>query len=145
MLKNLTAMQETQLIPGVERFPGVGNGNPLQYSCLGNAMDRKAWRATVHKVTKSQRHTHRPSIYYLCTQSSQYSCETIISILQMKKEKLKKSHTHPRSQSLRVCLGPNFGVLGSTFALSPSSVVIQQSLSGKTCTLQSIFMPEKSS
>ena len=41
------------LIPGSGRSPGEGNGNPLQYSCLGNAMDRAAWRATVHGVTKS--------------------------------------------------------------------------------------------
>ena len=41
-------------IPGSERSPGEGNGNPLQYSCLGNPMDRGACRATVHGVTKSQ-------------------------------------------------------------------------------------------
>ena len=40
-------------IPGVGRSPGGGNGNPLQYSCLENPMDRGAWRATVHWVTKS--------------------------------------------------------------------------------------------
>ena len=42
------------LIPGSERSPGEGNSNPLQYSCLENPMDRKAWQATVHRVTKSQ-------------------------------------------------------------------------------------------
>ena len=42
-------------IPGSGRSPGKGNGNPLQYSCLGNPMDRKAWWAIVHGVTKSQR------------------------------------------------------------------------------------------
>ena len=36
------------LIPGLERSPGEGNGNPLQYSCLGNPMDKGAWQATVH-------------------------------------------------------------------------------------------------
>ena len=35
-------------IPGWERSPGEGNGNPLQYSCLANPMDRRAWGATVH-------------------------------------------------------------------------------------------------
>ena len=40
-------------IPGLERSPGEGNGSPLQYSCLENPMDRGAWRATVHRVTKS--------------------------------------------------------------------------------------------
>ena len=41
-------------IPGLGRSIGGGNGNPLQYSCLGNSMDRRAWRATVHGVPKSQ-------------------------------------------------------------------------------------------
>ena len=42
------------LIPGSGRSPGEGNGNPLQYSCLGNPRDRGAWQATVHGVTQSQ-------------------------------------------------------------------------------------------
>ena len=41
------------LIPASERSPGERNGNPLQYSCLGNLMDRGAWRATVHVVAES--------------------------------------------------------------------------------------------
>ena len=43
---------DADLIPGLGSFPGEGNGNPTQYSCLGNPMDRGAWRATVYKVTK---------------------------------------------------------------------------------------------
>ena len=46
--------RDTGLIPGLERSSGERKGNPLQYSCLGNPMDRGAWRATVHRVTKSQ-------------------------------------------------------------------------------------------
>ena len=42
------------LIPGSGSSPGEGNGNPLQYSCLGNPMDGGAWWAAVHGVTKSQ-------------------------------------------------------------------------------------------
>ena len=42
------------LIPGSGRSPGEGNGNPLQYSCLENSMDRGAWRATVYGVAKSR-------------------------------------------------------------------------------------------
>ena len=42
------------LIPRSGRFPGKGNGNVLQYSCLGNAMDRGAWRTTVHEVAMSR-------------------------------------------------------------------------------------------
>ena len=41
------------LIPGSGRSPGEGNGNPFQYSCLENPMDRGAWQATVHRVAKS--------------------------------------------------------------------------------------------
>ena len=41
-------------IPGMGTSPGGGNGNPLQYSCLGNLMDRGAWRGTVRGVAKSQ-------------------------------------------------------------------------------------------
>ena len=42
------------LIPGSGSSPGEGNGNPLQYSCLENPMNRGAWWATVHRVAKSQ-------------------------------------------------------------------------------------------
>ena len=41
-------------IPGLERFPGEGNGNPLQYSCLKNPMDRGPWWAAVHGLAKSR-------------------------------------------------------------------------------------------
>ena len=58
MVKNLPAnagnVRNTGLIPGSGRSPGVGNGNPLQYSCLENSMDRGAQWATVHGVTKSR-------------------------------------------------------------------------------------------
>ena len=43
---------DPSLIPGSRRSPGEGNGNPLQYSCLENPMDRGAWWATVHGVTR---------------------------------------------------------------------------------------------
>ena len=45
---------DTVSIPGSGRFPGEGNGSPLQYSCLENPMDRGAWWATVHGVAKSR-------------------------------------------------------------------------------------------
>ena len=50
---NTGDLRDTGSIPGLGRFPGEGNGNLLQYSWLGNTMDRGAWRATVHGVTKS--------------------------------------------------------------------------------------------
>ena len=45
---------DLSLIPGLERSPGGENGNPLHISCPENPMDRGAWQATVHGVTKSQ-------------------------------------------------------------------------------------------
>ena len=51
------------LIPKWGRFPGGGNGNPLQYSCLENSMDRGAWWATVHRVTKSQTRLKRLNMH----------------------------------------------------------------------------------
>ena len=58
MIKNLPANAEDARdagsIPLLGRSPGGGNGNPLLYSCLGNPMDRGAWKATVPGVTKSQ-------------------------------------------------------------------------------------------
>ena len=56
MLKNLPAnagdAKDLGLIPGSGRSPGGGHDNPLQYSCLGNPMDRGAWGAIVHRVSK---------------------------------------------------------------------------------------------
>ena len=53
VVKNPTANAgDVGSVPGLGRSPGEGRGNPLQYSCLGNPVDRGAWRATVHGVTK---------------------------------------------------------------------------------------------
>ena len=60
MVKNPSANAEDirytdiHKIPGLGRSPGEGNGNPLQYDCLGNPMNRGAWQVTVHGVTKSR-------------------------------------------------------------------------------------------
>ena len=57
MGKNLPAnggdARDMGSISGLGRFPGGGHGNPLQYSCLENPMDREAWEATAHRVAKS--------------------------------------------------------------------------------------------
>ena len=57
-VKNLPAnaddIRDAGSIPGSGRSPGGGHGNPLQYSCLENPMDRGVWRATVHRVAKRQ-------------------------------------------------------------------------------------------
>ena len=56
MVKNPSASagdaRDLGLIPGLGRSPGGGHGNPLQYSCLENSMDRGAWRATDHRVAE---------------------------------------------------------------------------------------------
>ena len=57
-------------IPGLGRSPGGGNGNPLQYSCLENPMDKVAWQATVHRVAKKGGHNRvtkqQPHLHKLC-------------------------------------------------------------------------------
>ena len=47
-------VEDSGLIPGLERSLGGENGNPLQCSCLGNSMDRGVWKAAVHRVAESQ-------------------------------------------------------------------------------------------
>ena len=49
---NAGDLRDSGLISGLGRFPGKGNDNPLQYSCLENPMDRGAWQATVHGVAR---------------------------------------------------------------------------------------------
>ena len=73
MAKNLPANAgNAGSIPMLERWPAEGNGNPLQYSCLENPMDRRAWWATVYGVAKSQirlsahTHTHNTKYPVIC-------------------------------------------------------------------------------
>ena len=53
---------DEDLIPGLGRSPGEGNGNPLQYSCLGNSVDRGPWRAMVYKVKELDMTEHTVSV-----------------------------------------------------------------------------------
>ena len=64
---NAGDVKDVGSIPGSGRFPGGEHGNPLQYSCMENLINRGAWWATIHRVAKSQTprkglstHTHRP-------------------------------------------------------------------------------------
>ena len=53
VVKNMpTSSGDVDSLPGSGRYPGEGNDNPLQYSCMGNPMDREGWQATVRVVTK---------------------------------------------------------------------------------------------
>ena len=58
MVKNQAAnagnLRDMGSVPGSRRSPGRGHGNPLEYSCLENPMDRGAWRAMVHRVARNQ-------------------------------------------------------------------------------------------
>ena len=67
MVKNLPANAgNVGLIPASRRSPGVGSGNPLQYSCLENPVDRGAWQATIHRVAKeldTTEHTRKVLVY----------------------------------------------------------------------------------
>ena len=66
---------ETGTIPGLGRSPGGGQGNPLQYSCLGNPVERGGWWATVPGVAKSQDTTE--VTWHTCTQTRPF--QTVIS------------------------------------------------------------------
>ena len=71
VVKNLPANTgDTGSIPGSGRSPGGGNDNTLQYSCLGNTVDRGAWQATVHGVTKelntTQQLSNNNTGYFCC-------------------------------------------------------------------------------
>ena len=72
-LANAGDVRDAGSIPGSGRSPGEGNGNPLQYSCLENSMDRGAWWATVHRITKSRTRlsnlacTHIFSVHTYCS------------------------------------------------------------------------------
>ena len=90
MVQNLSAsagdIRDAGLVPGSGRFPGGGNGNPLQYSCWENPMDRGAWQATVHRVAQSQTWLKRLSIH---AYTHTHTHTTIILILIYSKSQFK--------------------------------------------------------
>ena len=73
------------MVPGWQRFPGVGNGNPLQYSCLENSIDRRAWWSIVHEVAKSQtdRHTDTDTQTHRHTHTHTHTHTHLIIICQV--------------------------------------------------------------
>ena len=74
VLKNLPVnagdIRDSGLIPGSGRCPGGGHSNPLQFSCLENSIDRRAWRAPVHRLAKSQTQMKQLSMHALAANSA---------------------------------------------------------------------------
>ena len=83
VVKNLPAnagdIRDTGLIPGSGRSPRGGNGNPFQYSCLENPMDRGAWQVTVHRVAKSRTRRKRRIHKLKEKTKSQVHCPLVVA------------------------------------------------------------------
>ena len=94
-------------IPGSGRSSEVGSGNPLQYSCLKNPMDRRAWQATVHGVTKSQTQlsTHTLMAYagFLTSQNNERKLENKLKEYVIKDKRRAKSCGRTGSLAIASC------------------------------------------
>ena len=90
---NAGDLRDMGSIPGLGRSPGGGHGNPLQYSCLENPMDRGAWWATVHLVAKSW------------TQLTQLSVYALNGLWIIKRAEETESRLSSQEQPLRLLLG----------------------------------------
>ena len=96
------------LIPGLGRSPGERNGNPLQYSCLETPMDRGAWRATIHGVTKELDTTERLSLHF----TGPFDMDSVIwtwiswlsSSYKWRPGRLEKPVSHQRLYCVRHCV-----------------------------------------
>ena len=107
VVENLPAnagdIRDADLIPGLRRSPGGGCGNPLQYSCLGNPMDRRAWQAIVHRIAQSQIMDGRSGWWFIgdhLERSTDLRLKIMVSLLQ-EREGDARGWLHPRS-----CLSP---------------------------------------
>ena len=101
---------DTGSTPGSERSPGEGNGNPLQYSCLENAMDRGAWRGTVHGITKSQAQLNKWHFQFLKSINNCTKIFVITIVINEMKEQILREQIpeetdsgHKALHSVRVC------------------------------------------
>ena len=99
-------------IPGLGRSPGEGNGYSLQYSCLENPMDRGAWRATAHGVTKSltRLSTHAGAHSGTCTQVSLERLQMLSSIESLNRGFLLKSPILPTPTHLTLLVEEDFSL-----------------------------------
>ena len=126
-------------IPGLGRSPGEGNGNPLQYSCLENPMDRGAWRATVHGVARSRTwlsdfthtHTHTPPLSYPDLHSRIFSTEKTSKGGGAQEWYLEHEYLLGNAMvkvgiksSKRFCLLSYFGIRGRRISKSPLCLLV---------------------
>ena len=101
VVKNLPAnVGDADSIPGSGKSPGKGNGNPLQYSCLGNPLGRGAWCATVHGVTKSQTRLSNWAWNACLVMMVVKYCVAYFTVV--KRVDLKSSH-HKKKNVLKLC------------------------------------------
>ena len=121
MIKNPPAnagdIRDSGSIPGSGRSPGGGHGNPLQYSCLENPVDRGAWWAMVCRATKSRTRLRRLSTY---SRSNDYYQTELLSL---------KSPSHPLRTLLRWNHSAKMYVYHSSHSLSPLVFLDGNSLS----------------
>ena len=108
---NTGDIRDIDLIPGLRRSPGRGRGNPLQYSCLENPMDRGAWRATVHEVSNSWT---RLKLRHTCTHTGWEREMSLFGKIPHCRTSLTLTHRSPFSH--RRNLGPNGSHLGRSCA-----------------------------
>ena len=111
---NAGDIKDADFIPGSERFPGGQHGNPLQYSCLESPRDRGAWRATVHRVTKSRTRLKRLRTHTLTEPCSEAGrCWVVI---------------HPHKGGVPLCFGLNpKGMLSKDFPAPPPGSLMDPS------------------
>ena len=81
---------EVSSIPGSVRYPGGGNGNLLQYSCLENSMDRGAWGTTVHRISENRTRLKKLTMYTWFCISPEVILEAILSWWNLQKKKKRK-------------------------------------------------------
>ena len=104
---NVGDARDAGSIPGAGRSPGIGNGNPLQYSWLENSMDREAWWAIVHKVTKKELDTTEQLSTHTLTEDA--SCPVSCSWVLMNMRFLLKSPLQHSPTALQAQVGPLHG------------------------------------
>ena len=132
---NARYIRDAGSIPGSERSPGRGHGNPVQYSCLENPMDRGAWWTTVHKILKSQTllsdraHTHNIYNSETSLRTENWSVlNRYEEVRNMKKSHLLKMNMPKRLMSKNLNLSPQTTFIQSSTDFHQSDKGIKQNM-----------------